>query len=143
VPKFSKHTAETITAHQLARRLLCGPDLPTFVFDPSQIDLAEEEKSGLDASIAPPVVAYAQSSDGGSPDHVIVCGDSDLNAEADRLEDLLDTESAFKWLERLMSSGTVQLMRNADGRAAIVTGNKIFVGGNLEHAIEDGMREES
>jgi hypothetical protein len=49
------------TAHQLARELLAGPDLPIYHFDPSRADMADE---GTDPSLETPKIERVNPRDG-------------------------------------------------------------------------------
>lgn len=90
------------TAHQLARELLAGPDLPIWHFDPSRAGIDDE----LDTSLSIPEVQVTDPTDGLTAEEIqenkdagcytgkfiTICGDSDDEGEAITVRELQSRE---------------------------------------------------
>lgn len=140
--KRSRSGAATITAHELARRLLQGPDVPVFHDDPSLIDVEQEDVDGIDRSVSRPIVEFRPEDDRW-PAHVLISGDNEqlLEDEEEALFLMRDVKSVFDWLEEQLARGEVRLIRQGQ-QTAVVMGKNIFVGEDLMGALLDGEGEE-
>lgn len=69
------------TAHELARELLAGPDLPIYHFDPSRAGMDDEADTSISAVVVEVVEPDAER--GITAPFITICGDYDLREEMD------------------------------------------------------------
>ena len=72
---------KTKTAHELARELLAGPDLPIYHFDPSRAGMDDEDDTSIAAVVIEVVGPDAER--GITAPFITICGDYDLQEELD------------------------------------------------------------
>lgn len=128
------------TAHELARELLQGPDLPCYHFDPSRTNLVKEIETGTDDTLGTPLVELCRGEDK-KPRAVLIAGSQDPNAEEDEIADMIDARAALRWIARQAKRGCVRIATTPDGDTVIEVPGAIFAGEDLDEAAGYGIHE--